>query len=433
MEKTATMTPVSHQATPLIIAGMHRSGTSLAAALLQSSGLDVGKRLMGAGEFNPKGHFENLDFVEFHRSVLESLGLHEAGWTLQNHLELTYAQVQQAQAIVAQNQVAPVWGWKDPRTTLFLDFWARLLPDAKFLLLYRAPWEVVDSLLRRSPVDEDIFLARPDFAIQLWLHYNRKILEFCAAFPERTLLVNVTAFTNNLEAVVAKINQHFGLSLTTPANDIYDPSLLHGDLTRQQKVQLIHHYVPEAIALYRDLIQKEAALLGYEADLGWLSTMELSSGYDWAFQDWLTTWKSAHERKKLAQELVTLKQQNDELETNLAQLQAHSATLSAEKSHLESQYTQLVTEKNEIKDELVNLKTHNEQLIAAQIHLVQAQQQATAALVQVQAQLEDAHSRLEDAHSRLEDAHLQLAAMASSKFWQMRQAWFRLKKVFGVG
>ncbi len=426
MEMTVTTTLASQQATPLIIAGMHRSGTSLAAALLQSSGLDVGKRLMGAGEFNPKGHFENLDFVEFHRSVLESLGLHEAGWTLQNHLELTYTQVQQAQVIVAQNQIAPVWGWKDPRTTLFLDFWARLLPDAKFLFLYRAPWEVVDSLLRRSPIDDDIFLTRPDFAIQLWLHYNHKVLAFCAAFPERTLLVNVTTFTHHMETVVAKINRHFGLSLTTPANDIYDPSLLHGDLTRQQKAQLIHHYVPEAIALYQDLIRKEAALLGCEADLSWLSTMELSSGYDWAFQDWLTTWKSAHEQKKLAQALATLKQRNDELEATLAQLQAHSAALATEKSHLESQYAQLITEKTEIKNELVNLKnelvnlkTHNEQLIAAQVHLVQAQQQAMATLVEVQTQLADAHR--------------QLAAVASSKFWQMRQAWFRLKKVFGVG
>ena len=49
---------------PIIIAGMHRSGTSLAASLLQSAGLDVGERLMEGNWSNPRGHFEDLDFVK---------------------------------------------------------------------------------------------------------------------------------------------------------------------------------------------------------------------------------------------------------------------------------------------------------------------------------------------------------------------------------
>ena len=33
---------------PIIITGMHRSGTSLAASLLQSMGVDIGDELVGA-------------------------------------------------------------------------------------------------------------------------------------------------------------------------------------------------------------------------------------------------------------------------------------------------------------------------------------------------------------------------------------------------
>jgi hypothetical protein len=42
------------------------------------------------------------------------------------------------------------WGWKEPRATLFLDFWRATLPDLKFLALYRHYAQVVDSLLRRE-------------------------------------------------------------------------------------------------------------------------------------------------------------------------------------------------------------------------------------------------------------------------------------------
>ena len=58
----------------IAVTGMHRSGTSLVASLLQSAGINIGQRLMNAGEGNVKGHFEDLDLVEFHESILKSPG-----------------------------------------------------------------------------------------------------------------------------------------------------------------------------------------------------------------------------------------------------------------------------------------------------------------------------------------------------------------------
>ncbi|HUU33183.1 MAG TPA: hypothetical protein VMW48_03915, partial [Vicinamibacterales bacterium] len=65
---------------PLIVLGMHRSGTSLAASLLADAGLDVGTRLLGANASNPRGHFEDEDFVELQQAVLRELGLSPDGW-----------------------------------------------------------------------------------------------------------------------------------------------------------------------------------------------------------------------------------------------------------------------------------------------------------------------------------------------------------------
>ena len=55
-----------------------------------------------------------------------------------------------------------IWGWKDPRTTLLLDFWDEILEERAFyVLLYRLPWEVADSMQR---LGADVFLRHPEWA-----------------------------------------------------------------------------------------------------------------------------------------------------------------------------------------------------------------------------------------------------------------------------
>jgi hypothetical protein len=49
---------------------MHRSGTSLISQWLSHCGLHLGERLLGPGIGNAEGHFEDLDFLEFHEQIL---------------------------------------------------------------------------------------------------------------------------------------------------------------------------------------------------------------------------------------------------------------------------------------------------------------------------------------------------------------------------
>jgi hypothetical protein len=66
---------------PLVIVGMHRSGTSLTAALLQAMGVDVGKNLYLADPNNVKGYFEDVEFLEFQRQVLQACcDPNDPGW-----------------------------------------------------------------------------------------------------------------------------------------------------------------------------------------------------------------------------------------------------------------------------------------------------------------------------------------------------------------
>ena len=57
---------------PLLILGMHRSGTSLLAALLEDWGVHIGETLVGADVGNPRGHFEDRDILDFHTRALAS-------------------------------------------------------------------------------------------------------------------------------------------------------------------------------------------------------------------------------------------------------------------------------------------------------------------------------------------------------------------------
>ena len=58
---------MSHQ---LIIAGFHRSGTSLVSQLLHRAGLFLGYDLMGASFSNPHGHYEDIEVYDLHEQIL---------------------------------------------------------------------------------------------------------------------------------------------------------------------------------------------------------------------------------------------------------------------------------------------------------------------------------------------------------------------------
>jgi hypothetical protein len=124
-KKSKIMQKSNTEQTVFIITGMHRSGTSLTASILQSAGIHIGRNLLGADQVNIKGHWENIDFYEFHMNILDSQGLSSAGWTLQDNLEIKEEFIDRAKQIIEKNALSSVWGWKEPRTTLFLDFWAK--------------------------------------------------------------------------------------------------------------------------------------------------------------------------------------------------------------------------------------------------------------------------------------------------------------------
>ena len=236
----------------IIITGMHRSGTSLTTSLLQSAGVQIGDRLMGQGTGNTQGHFEDLDFVEFHQQVLASQGLDIAGWTTENKIAVPAKYRQTAIDLLETRQAQLLWGWKDPRTTLFLDFWSQLLPRAKYVFIYRSPWQVLDSLFRRGDL---IFESDPNLALTQWCNYNRAILNFQQRFPSQCLLLEIDAIIQDSSQLTNLVNRQWDLKLRSPES-LYQPAIFKGQDDYRQA--LVTKFFPHALDLYQQLQQLDS-------------------------------------------------------------------------------------------------------------------------------------------------------------------------------
>jgi len=233
----------------LVIGGMHRSGTSLLASLFHGAGVSVGQRLMGTGTGNDAGHFEDLDFHDFHERALIANGLSPEGFTPQAEPDVPEPLVPAAAAIIAdRRRQGCLWAWKDPRTVLFLEFWAELLPEARFVFVFRSPWEVVDSFFRRG---DPAFVFNPLLAARVWLHYNRLILRFVARHPDRCLVRETRQIATHAKQVFATVRQRLGVPVGDPP-ERFRPEMLGTDADGR-RAKLLAASCPEAVEVYHRL------------------------------------------------------------------------------------------------------------------------------------------------------------------------------------
>jgi hypothetical protein len=200
---------------------MHRSRTSSIALLLDGLGVDMGKEQLASDQWNPEGYGEEQRVVALHREILHA---HDAtvdpdrswidwGWPLTLPIAIPKNIARRMSDYVGWRSStirsgAITWGWKDPRTTLFLPQWAQLLPSAIFLLVYRHPVGVYRSMerLEFSPT-----LLSQSFDI--WGSYNRAILSFAAKYRSRCSLVESNSCLREPGHLSRLLANHHGLSL----------------------------------------------------------------------------------------------------------------------------------------------------------------------------------------------------------------------------
>lgn len=445
----------------LVITGMHRSGTSLTASLLQSAGLDVGQRLLMANESNPKGHYEDLDFVNFHEDVLDAQGLNTAGWALDRSIPISALLKPRVESLLAQNVGKPLWGWKDPRTVLFLDFWQQTLPEAKFLFVHRQPWEVMDSLFRRG---NPTFIKNPNFALEVWQHYNQLILEFYQKFPDRSLLLSLDTITQNPQFLTQIVADKLNISLQLPEIDRYDKSLLQH--TTSHHALLIKTHFPESIDLYTQLLDhsltpsnshpdfsvKPTFLEGVKPYAPTSSTFSPDDYKPWIAKDWVDYCALAKDKKNLEthvqqlhgeirrlhdEEIARLQEEVVRSHTELTQTHAEIEHSHAEIHRCNEEIHRCNAEMHKVQVEMQNMQTHIQSLT---IHISPLEEQLRhthTELEQVRSIAQQAQGHLALTQSELQQTKKEIAGlqstirgMESSKFWLLRRGWMKLKSLF---
>jgi len=200
---------------PLIIMGMHRSGTSLTVRLLKDIGIHMGYHLSRDAEaiyfqkinrhiYNSMrskwGEIEPLLTAMSSESFVQK----QTDWVLNTlfpktsilnlNAGITDYFGPQLWELLSQGE-ATYWGWKDPRTTLTFPIWLRVFPQTRFLHIIRNGIDVAISIHRRSQKQRQKFWKRIypldyspatldfQYCFQLWEKYTSFVLDNKGIIP----------------------------------------------------------------------------------------------------------------------------------------------------------------------------------------------------------------------------------------------------------
>ncbi|MCL1598948.1 MAG: glycosyltransferase family 2 protein [Actinomycetia bacterium] len=213
----------------VVVVGMHRSGTSLIARVVNLLGVDIGAEtdLMEAKSDNPTGFWENRSFAGLDDDLLAELGgrwdqppILASDWTHDRNLDTFRID---ASNVISTTFSGPFGLVKDPRMSLLLPFWRTVAPVFKALLVLRHPGAVAASLSRRDPMD-------PEKAAGLWIDYTLGVL---GSDPECDVILYDEFLADPL-AGARSIASILGLEMPTTAvldeiGSFTDPGLRHHD------------------------------------------------------------------------------------------------------------------------------------------------------------------------------------------------------------
>lgn len=140
---------------PVIILGMHRSGTTMLTNLIHKYGIFMGSQM--------EQNSESIGFLKINEQLLKN---HGGTWYKPIHLSVDNVNEYEIKYIENllkkesfkvsyyanedRNMNEFRWGWKDPRNTFTTEVWKHFFPKAKFIHIYRNPIDVANSLMVRE-------------------------------------------------------------------------------------------------------------------------------------------------------------------------------------------------------------------------------------------------------------------------------------------
>ena len=172
---------------PIIIVGMHRSGTSMLTRFINDLGVFMGT--------DKSENDESEFFQKLNRWLLFQVG---AAWDLpeptsnlddnfvknaskmtSNRLNSIWSfQYLGLKRYLVHRGIANIsghWGWKDPRNTLLLKVYKNIYPKAKIVHIYRNPIDVAVSLQTREHKKQFDSISKKN-KLKIWLLKYQRLL-----------------------------------------------------------------------------------------------------------------------------------------------------------------------------------------------------------------------------------------------------------------
>lgn len=183
----------------MLIAGMHRSGTSVVAGVMHMLGMYFGPEdaSLKADAFNPTGYWERRDVCALNDALLAERGCtwsDVVGWDRVGGCVPEAERLAIRQLVSALDAHRP-WMVKDPRLSLTIGAWAQGLSVPVSVIVSRNPIHVARSLWRRDRMPAS-------YAMALWEYYAVSLLR---AAPEPRLYVNYEFLINDPVGVVSAL------------------------------------------------------------------------------------------------------------------------------------------------------------------------------------------------------------------------------------
>lgn len=203
---------------PLLILGMHRSGTSFLAGTLQAAGLDLGSPST-FDKHNQRGNRELRPLMMFHEEMLKARG---HAWDHPPVEQVIWTEEERAEGMSHLSWAGQrPWGFKDPRTLFLIEGWLDLFPAAKFIGIFRHPVAVARSMAIRNRFEDEQ-------SWDLWARYNRRLLALHERHPFPLLCFDEDDATihHRLDGLLPNL----GLSPMTDGEVFFTPELKHHDV-----------------------------------------------------------------------------------------------------------------------------------------------------------------------------------------------------------
>jgi len=266
------MTSTTKNQRAIFVLGMHRSGTSALARVLNLMGVNLGTGSETVGSDNQRGFWENPELVIINENLFKSINSSwqdlyslPSQWWEANTLSPFVRRIENV--LDQQFSQSPIWGLKDPRLCRLLPLWLPILKQRNcqpsFVCITRHPTEVMRSLKTRNK-------SSSWKGYLLWLKYTLEAERGSRGYPR--VFITYEDLLSDPVATIERISQTISLPLPADrntlfkeANDFLSPDLRHerSEKNTLSKADPLHRLIEQAYqALLKATSQNENGLSG---------------------------------------------------------------------------------------------------------------------------------------------------------------------------